>query len=291
MMRSQDAVDGALDLILAGWRVRLVCAPQALAQAARARYAAFVAAIGGPADLVIAAAAEPGMSPGAHAAHMLEAPLRPDAAGYRLDADGIAASIQPDLGRATLALATAEPLGSLEYFLRIACALLAFHRGGVLLHAAGLLAGGQAYLFTGVSGSGKSTVTALSPHALALSDDLVLLRPGEAGWLAHGTPFWNPDAASRAGQTANGPIAGIYKLVKAPAVRVEPLSAAAAAAELAANCPVVNGRPELLPELLARCRDLARAVPVRRLHFRKDASFWAAVNANLIIQEVHSDAT
>ncbi len=272
------------DLLLAGWRVRLLCTPVALAKAAEARYAAFVAAEDGPADLTIQVVARPA-GPCGPAVHLLEAALVPDAAGYRLEADGVSADIQLAQGRAGVTLPADEPLSGLEYFLRIACALLAFREGGLLLHAAGLLADGNAYLFTGVSGSGKSTVTALSPHALALSDDLVLLRPMDGRWIAHGTPFWNPEAAARAGQTASAPVVGIYKLVKAAEVRLEPLSSAGAAAELAANCPVVNGRPELLPELLARCRALARAVPTQRLYFRKDASFWK------LIQEVQTDAS
>lgn len=267
-----------IQLDLAGWRVQLVCTPDALAEAAAARYAPFAKAVDSPSDLVMEVKAGLAKLPVAHPGSVQAASLTLDGAGYRLAARGIAGSVSITEGRAELQLNAHEPLGHLEYFLRIACALLAFQRGGLLLHSAGLVVGGQAYLFTGVSGSGKSTVTALSPHATALSDDLVLLRPNNTGWIAHGTPFWNPEAASRAGQTASGPVAGIYKLVKAPHVRLETLSFAAAAAELAANCPVVNGRPELLPELLARCRTLAAATPVQQLHFRKEASFWEVVN-------------
>ena len=45
-------------------------------------------------------------------------------------------------------------------------------------------------------------------------------------------------------------------------------------AELLANCPIVNSQPALLPELLNRCRDIAKAVGMQRLHFRKDDAFW-----------------
>ncbi len=261
-------------LVIAGWHIYLLCTPAALAEAAAARYAPFVAAGNEPCDLVVTVSAEPAAS-AAIPQDLLDAALTPDGTGYRVAARGVAGSICTAAGQAALQVDAAEPLGHLELFLRIAAALLAFRDGGLLLHAAGLLTAGRATLFTGVSGSGKSTVVALSPQATALSDDLVLLRPGgAAGWTAHGTPFWNPETAARAGQTASGPIAGIYRLVKDRAVYAEALSPAAAAAELAANCPVINGRPELLPALLARCRSLAAAVPVQRLHFRKDAAFW-----------------
>jgi len=265
------------DLLLAGWRVRLHCAPDALAEAAAARYAAFAVPEDGPADLTIQAAVRPGPWHGAPAASLLAAALEPDARGYRLAVAEATARLQLEEGLADLTLTAGDPLVSLEYFLRIACALLAFRDGGLLLHAAGLLVAGQVHLFVGVSGSGKSTVTALSPQATALSDDLVLLRPMNGRWMAYGTPFWNPETAARGWQSAGGPVAGIYKLVKSPEVRMEPLSAASAAAEVAANCPVVNGRPELLSELLLRCRALVGAVPAQRLYFRKDAGFWELI--------------
>ncbi len=266
-----------MDLLLAGWRIRLLCAPEALAEAVAARYGAFAVPEDGPADLTIQVAAGPGPWREAPPPGLLAAALEPEPGGYRLATAGATARIQLEEGLASLVLTAGDPLGGVEYFLRIACALLAFRDGGLMLHAAGLVVAGRAHLFIGVSGSGKSTVTALSPHATALSDDLVLLRPASGCWIAYGTPFWNPETAARAGQTATGRVAGIYKLVKASEVRLEPFSAASAAAELAANCPVVNGRPELLSELLLRCRALVGAVPAHRLYFRKDASFWRVI--------------
>ena len=53
---------------------------------------------------------------------------------------------------------------------------LALRQGGLLLHCVGMLAGGEAYLFVGEGGSGKSTVVALSPGKGAWNDDLVVLR-------------------------------------------------------------------------------------------------------------------
>ena len=49
---------------------------------------------------------------------------------------------------------------------------------------------------------------------------------------------------------------------------------AAAVAALIGSCPVVNGDPGRALDLLARCRQIVRAVPVQQLHFRKDPSFW-----------------
>jgi hypothetical protein len=288
-------------LDLAGWRVRLACRPAGLAEAVAARYAAFATAAA-PHLVAHVGAQEAGWRSeiaiplrGTQAVcnlqsaicnpSLLDASLRRDGDIFLFDAAGVCGKINLTDGTATLTpstvlragLGSATPLADLEYFVRVLYALLAEREGGLLIHAAGLLVGGQAHLFVGQSGSGKSTVAALSPHATVLNDDLILLRSEGAGWTAYGTPFWNAETLDRGGQTAHGPLTGIYKLVQDREVYLESLSPAAAAAELVANCPVVNGDPELLPGLLARCRALAGTVPVQRLHFRKAPDFWGAL--------------
>lgn len=240
---------------IAGWRIRLTCTPPAFAQAAAGRYAAFAVDVDPdePPDLAVDGCAEP---------------------DDLLDAVEICGRILSSQRQTSLQFRSADPLGELEYFLRTACALLAYREGGLLVHGAALMVDGAVSLFIGQSGSGKSTVVALSPDATALGDDLVILRPRDAGWTVYGTPFWNATALRREGQTQAGRLAGIYKLIQDQEVRLEPMRGAAAAAELAANCPVVNGDPDSLAGLLARCRQLAGDVPVERLHFRKDPSFW-----------------
>ncbi len=264
------------DLLLAGWRIRLTCEPDALDEAAGTQYAAFMTPAAGPPDLTIHLA----LTPTADAPSLLEVRLRSDADNYVFDAPGGHGRIALANRCARLKARSAAPLADVEYFLRIAVAFLAYHHDGFLIHGAGLLWDGQAYLFIGQSGSGKTTVVGLSGQAAALSDDMVLVRPGPHGWTAHGTPFWNSETTVREGQTASGPLAGIYKLIQDRAVYLAPMSPAVAAAELLASCPVVNGLPELATGVLERCRKLVRAAPTQGLHFRKDDSFWAVVRAN-----------
>lgn len=267
-----------MHLCLGGWRLAVVCDPPAVAAAAAQRYAAFTAgATAGPPDLTLTVTFLPATED-AHSQHpLLETRLVVAGTDYLLDAPDIRGRIELTDQRASLRLPSCDPLRDLEYYLRIVMAALAYQRGGLLVHGAALVLDGQAHLFIGQSGSGKSTVVALSPHAVALGDDLVLLRPTAQGWQAYGTPFWNWQAGQRAGQTSQGALRGIYKLVQSPEVRLEPLPRAAAVAELAANCPIVNDVPEWWPGLLGVCRELASAVPVQRLFFRKDNAFWNVI--------------
>ncbi|PKO20327.1 MAG: hypothetical protein CVU38_20725 [Chloroflexi bacterium HGW-Chloroflexi-1] len=195
---------------LAGWRVRLTCRPDVLAAAVAVRYAAF-AAPAGP----VALEAQVTLDGALRAAPGPEITVRASVDGclgskYLFDTPGFSGIINFASGKAGLALSSAAALEDVEYFLRIVYALVADCEGGLLIHAAGLVVDGGVHLFTGQSGSGKSTVVTLSPHAIALGDDLILLRPGADGWTAHGTPFWNAETLQRADQTASGPLVGIY---------------------------------------------------------------------------------
>jgi hypothetical protein len=265
----------AINLQLAGWRIRLDIEEPALARQAARRYEAFLSAGDVPPSFAARVeVARPVSDKRTGSTLDLSLNQDSDTGEYRLDAPGFSARADLAQGTGKLTLTSAIPLTDLEHFLRVLVALLAFREGGLLVHAAGLRSDGRVRLFIGQSGSGKSTVAALSPHALALNDDLIVLRRAGETWVAFGTPFWNMEADRRQGQTASGPLSGIYRLAQDRDVYLENLSPAAATAELVANCPVINGSPTHLAALLLRCRQLADAVPVRRLHFRKDGSFW-----------------
>jgi hypothetical protein len=143
------------------------------------------------------------------------------------------------------------------------------------VHSAGLVRDDLAYLFFGHSGSGKTTVSLLSPDAIVLSDDLVALRPVEGNWMAYATPFWNPTQARPNPYAA--PLAGLFRLVQDQRVWLEDISLALSVAELAASTPVVSADRLRSSLLMMRCAQLVRQVRVKRLHFRKDATFWQAV--------------
>jgi hypothetical protein len=174
-----------------------------------------------------------------------------------------------------LDLRTSQPVQGVEYFLRAAYALWLFEVGGLLVHGAGLVQQELAYLFFGHSGSGKTTVSRLSTDAIVLNDDLVALFPTAQGWMAHATPFWNPTQVRPVFSSA--PLAGLFRLVQDQQVWLEDVSQAVAAAELAASAPVVSADVSRGALLVMRCMQLIQQVEVKRLHFRKDATFWQVV--------------
>ncbi len=192
------------------------------------------------------------------------------ASGYRGQID-----IQQKTG--TLHLASVQPAEEVEYLLRVAFALLAFEAGGLMLHAAGIVRGKQAYLFFGHSGAGKTTIARHSTDAdaIVLNDDLVILRPKPSGWQAYGTPFWNPTQTRPSSHDA--PLGALFQLVQDRQVFLEPLSPSKAIAELVANVPVIPADPARGLSLLQRISDVVQCTPVQRLHFLPDSSFWNVV--------------
>jgi hypothetical protein len=190
-----------------------------------------------------------------------------------------AATAEADYGRAELALVAAEGHEfdrGVENVLRLLTAHSVLRHGGLLLHGAGVVRGGAAHVFFGPSGAGKTTVTALSPDDLVLSDDLTLLLPDGNAYRASGHPFGMahhrvPDTA------ASFPVAGLHRLVQSGDVRLERLGRAQALGEVASCLPFVMDGPASAARALDNAAALLSGVPAWRLLFRRDDAFWRAI--------------
>jgi hypothetical protein len=258
-------------LAIAGWRIRLESSLPVVDEAVASHFRAFVVPDGAANDARVTVSLDPDVPAGEWPARQVT--RQEDVCLF--DMPGACGRIALDCWQGTVKLGRQNLGQNLEHFLKALFAYMAFHQGGLLFHCAGVLAGRAAYLFTGESGSGKSTVVSLLSHRPALNDDLIVLRPDGREWRAYGTPFWNVQTTRRSsGQTADGVVVGIYRLVQDQQVYLEPISSAIAVSELMANCPIVNTDPVELPALVSRCRELAQAVKVQRLHFRESPDFW-----------------
>jgi hypothetical protein len=91
------------------------------------------------------------------------------------------------------------------------------------------------------------------------------------------TPFSNPTQVQPTG-SHQVPLTALYRLVQDRRVFLEPLDPALALAEVVASSPIVCTDPDRAAALLDRAAQLTRAVPMQRLHFLPDDSFWNLID-------------
>ncbi len=181
-------------------------------------------------------------------------------------------------GTLLLSRGTFEPdVRAIENYVRVAVAWRAAEMGGALVHAASAVRNGRGYLFYGESGAGKSTLAASTRRATIVSDDLSLVLPSEDG-TPHlvGSPF---RGTYEGGPPVLGsfPVAAGFRIVQATTAEVRQVARIRALSELVGNLPFVadsfGRRPDLFPKIQATFS----SVPLAHLHFRRDDSYWDAI--------------
>ena len=165
---------------------------------------------------------------------------------------------------------------SLDSVLRILHSMILAERGGFLLHAASAICDGRAYLFSGVSGAGKTTMTRLAPADITLlTDEISYLRPSTDGYAAFGTPF--AGELAKAGENCTAPVSALFFLEKGSENRIDELSSAEAVRRLMRNILFFAEDRGLTEKLFATACDFVGRVPICRLMFYPDARVWDEV--------------
>ncbi|MFZ0295532.1 MAG: hypothetical protein WAL52_18125 [Candidatus Sulfotelmatobacter sp.] len=165
---------------------------------------------------------------------------------------------------------------SIDAVLRIVHTLLLAKQGGFLLHSASAIRNGKAFLFAGVSGAGKTTISRLAPaDATLLTDEISYVRKQGDGYMAYGTPFTGELA--KLGENASAPVAALYLLAQGPENRIEPVAIADAGRELLANMLFFAKDPEMVHRAFQAACDFVDRVPVCRLRFVPDARVWEMI--------------
>jgi hypothetical protein len=164
----------------------------------------------------------------------------------------------------------------LDSLIRILLSVLLAPQRGFLLHAATVMRDGRAYVFTGRSGAGKSTVASLSPEGSVLTDEISLLKFVNGAWHAFGTPFWGEFRAQ--GANVHAPITGLYFLNQAQDDRVEDISPREAVRAMLPNILFFSRDHQMTEELLRLLAEFVESVSCQRLFFRRDKHFWSVVS-------------
>jgi hypothetical protein len=170
---------------------------------------------------------------------------------------------------------TANPY-SIDSVLRIVHTLKLASEGGFLLHASSAVRNGKAFLFSGVSEAGKTTMARLAPADVALlTDEMSYVRKVDGQYFAYGTPF--AGELGEAGKNISAPIAAVYLLKKAPENRIEEIDPAVALQRILRNILFFAHQPDLVRQVFEAACALVAAVPVYQLSFFPDQRVWELI--------------
>jgi hypothetical protein len=193
---------------------------------------------------------------------------------WELDRGDFHAEWDPDSRRGRIRQ-TANPY-SLDSVLRIVHTLALGENDGFLLHAASAIRGGRAFLFAGVSGSGKTTMMRLAPaDVTVLTDEISYVRHSGGKYWAHGTPF--AGELARLGENVTAPLAGVYLLAHGLEHRVDEMPTSEGLRAVMRSVLFFAEDPALVERVfLAACAFVDR-LPVRRLTFLADTGAWGLI--------------
>jgi hypothetical protein len=187
------------------------------------------------------------------------------------------ARLEPARRRGEMLLTSLAGFGCADTALRMAASFAALEAGGALMHGAAVVSRRGGFLFSGVSGQGKSTVGKLSGASGrdVLTDEIALLVRDSGGWTLGGTPFWG-----ELGLSVNraAPLRGILLLHQGPAHAVKPVGAGEAVPALLQTVMCFGHDADTLARTMDLGLELVSGVPVRRLEFLPDAGFWDEVD-------------
>jgi hypothetical protein len=162
---------------------------------------------------------------------------------------------------------------SIDSVLRILHTLMLAPEGGFLLHASSAVRNGKAFLFSGVSEAGKTTMARLAPpDAAVLTDEASYVRKVGGRYFAFGTPF--AGELGEPGKNISAPIAALYFLAKGSENRIDPVDSAAAIQRLLRNILFFAHQPEMVRQVFDAACAFVAAVPVYQLTFFPDPRVW-----------------
>jgi hypothetical protein len=150
-------------------------------------------------------------------------------------------------------------------------------RGFYLLHASGIRHKDKLFLFSGLSGAGKSTIAALSYELgdQVIDQDRILIHPLPGG--GYSADGWGYGIVP-----CHAPLRAIFHLVQDVEDRLIPLSQIQTARRLLERHNDVMGgllAEDLIKQSFHLASEIARQVPGLELHFRKSPDFWKLIDA------------
>ena len=162
------------------------------------------------------------------------------------------------------------PIGPLIFYYGITL------NNGILLHAAGLKYKNRGYIFTGVSGIGKTTISNiwLQAGGKLINDDRLVLMKNSQGFSMYNSPM----AYRQEARECN--ISSLFILRQSRENKAQKLSRGAALARVMALCIQHNHERMLVDSLVNNVNQLVETIPVYELGFKPDESVVKYIEDN-----------
>jgi hypothetical protein len=140
--------------------------------------------------------------------------------------------------------------------------------GDIMIHASGADYDSQGYLFSGVSGKGKTTMAKIwdNSGARIIHDDRLIVRKKEEGYFMFNTPVYTNDVPRESG------LDKIFIIEHGIKNEIIPVSGAESVSHIMANCIQHNWDNDIVARLLGSVSIMSESISVARLFFRPDKS-------------------
>jgi hypothetical protein len=165
---------------------------------------------------------------------------------------------------------------SIDTVLRITHSLLLATEGGFQLHASSAKRNGRAFVFAGVSGTGKTTTARLAPtDVIVLTDEISYVRQMEGDYRAYGTPFAGELAKS--GANVSAPVHQVCLLKQSLVNRLRPVGKAQAIRALMRHVLFFARDKELVEQVFDAVMQFVKRVEVAEMEFTRDGRGWELI--------------
>lgn len=152
------------------------------------------------------------------------------------------------------------------------------YNNGLLLHSAAIAHRDHGFLFPGVSGTGKSTISriAASKGEKVLSDEISAVRCVNSRQILFGTPFWGEFRGVNCADSY--PLAAVLHPVKASALRFDTAAPAETVRALLRSVMHFRSSSTASETVLEVVSTVASTVPAHRMKFALSSNPWEVLS-------------
>lgn len=150
------------------------------------------------------------------------------------------------------------------------------HQWGLLIHSSCIKDQEKAFIFTGQSGAGKSTVAELSSPRTILSDEATVVKITSDEVKAFDSPFRSDTIPTFSEEPLD--LGGIQLLEQSPTIQRIELEKAESVMKMLDKIFYWAYEPGETQKLFSLLQQLVQVVPVYNLKFQKNNAFWEEIS-------------